>query len=361
LGSRGKILDQKRGLSLPVDLIRTLGIVLIIGLHAANEAHPIVTQVGSSEIWRWWTVNVYDSLTRVGVPLFVMLSGSLLLLPSKIEPLRVYFKKRWNRIGLPILFWGGIYFAWSYFSNHQTLTGSFILQGILTGPYYHFWYLYMLIGLYLIAPIFRLVVAYGNRVFLKYVVFIWFLGPLLIPLPGLLGSFHVDSNILTIPWWAGYFLLGAFLRTATVRRSILAGLLSLGLVATIIGTYVVTLVVGGRLSLFFQDYFSPTIILASVALFTLLISIQVPSDRTQHRHPKASWLVSQISQNTLPIYLLHVIILESLQKGYLGIKISLNIFNPAFEIPLITIITLFICLALIIPAKKIPFFKKIVG
>lgn len=108
-------------------------------LHAANEA--IAPQVmNQTEVWRWWMVNIYQTLSRTGVPLFVMLTGALLLQPSKNETLSVFFKKRWARIGLPFLFWGAIYFAWDYFANQQALTSSFIVQGILSGPYFQFWY-----------------------------------------------------------------------------------------------------------------------------------------------------------------------------------------------------------------------------
>jgi len=59
-------------------------------------------------------VNIYNSLSKPSVPLFVMLTGALLLMPEKVgEPLSVFFKKRLNRIGLPFLFWGVVYFAWS--------------------------------------------------------------------------------------------------------------------------------------------------------------------------------------------------------------------------------------------------------
>jgi hypothetical protein len=152
-------LNQKRRLSIHVDLIRTVAIIGVIVLHATQDATSFDPQA-PYEIWRWWTVDVYQSLSRVGVPLFVMLSGALLLQPSKIEPLHVFLKKRWARIGLPFLFWGAAYFAWDYFSKHITFTSSFIIQGVLSGPYFHFWYLYMLIGLYIFTPVLRVVVAH---------------------------------------------------------------------------------------------------------------------------------------------------------------------------------------------------------
>jgi surface polysaccharide O-acyltransferase-like enzyme len=72
-------------------------------------------------------------------------------------------------------------------------------------------------------------------------------------------------------------------------------------------------------------------------------------------------MLKLISENTLPIYLFHLIVLETFQKGYLGLKISVTNLNPIIEIPLVTTVTLFICLAIIVPLKKLPYVKRIIG
>jgi len=63
----------------------------------------------------------------------------------------------------------------------------------------------------------------------------------------------------------------------------------------------------------------------------------------------------------LPIFLFHVMVLESLQRGYFGFAINGSTINSIVGIPLITVITLFICLAVIIPLKKIPILKRLIG
>jgi surface polysaccharide O-acyltransferase-like enzyme len=354
-------LTQERKLSVPVDLIRTVAIIAVIILHATNDATSFNPEA-PFEVWRWWIVNVYQSMSRLGVPLFVMLSGTLLLQPAKLgEPLGNFFKKRWARIGLPFLFWGAAYFVWDFFANPETFTSSSIIQGILSGPYFHFWYLYMLIGLYLFTPILRIVVAHANRKLIRYFLIVWLLGAILVPLPGLFGAYHLDSNIFIIPLWVGYFVLGLYLLKVQVRRSTLLAFLLLGLTLTAVGTYFMAANFGGALTYFFQDYFSPTMILASAALFMLLNTFQAPSNKTESRHPKVSWILRKISENTLPLYLLHVMIIESLQRGYLGFTLSSNTMNSIIEVPLISVATLFICLAVIIPMKKIPGVKRIIG
>jgi surface polysaccharide O-acyltransferase-like enzyme len=155
-------------------------------------------------------VNIYQTLGRTGVPLFVMLTGALLLQPSKIEPIGVFFKKRWNRIGLPFLFLGTIYFAWDYYADHLALTSSFVFQGILSGPYFQFRYLYMVVGLYLLTPILRIIVAHIDRQTFKYFFVVWLFTACITPIPSLIGAFYIDGNLLSLPLWVGYFMLGAF-------------------------------------------------------------------------------------------------------------------------------------------------------
>jgi surface polysaccharide O-acyltransferase-like enzyme len=102
-------------------------------------------------------------------------------------------------------------------------------------------------------------------------------------------------------------------------------------------------------------------ILSAVTLFLLLNTIQAPTNQTESRHPKINWLLCKISQNTLPIFLLHVIILDTLHMGFLGYTISSNTLNSIIEVPLITVVTLFICLGVIVPLKKIPVLKRLIG
>ncbi len=329
-------------------------------LHATTDATSFDPQA-PLEIWRWWIVDVYQSLARVGVPLFAMLSGALLLQPYKTESLSVFFKKRWARIGLPFLFWGAAYFAWTFLTDPEAFTSSYIIQGVLSGPYFHFWYLYMLIGVYLFTPLLRVIITHADRKLIKYFLIVWFVGAVLVPFPTLFGSYHFENNLFIIPLWVGYFVLGLYLLDAKVKRSTLSTLFIIGIALTSIGTYFMAANYGGAMTYFFQDYFSPTMILASASSFLLLNTFKTGSNQTAPKHPKLNWLLTKISENTLPMYLVHVMIIESLQRGYFGFTISSNIMNSIIEVPLISVVALFMCLALVIPLKKIPVLKRLIG
>lgn len=367
-----------------MDLIRTVAIVGVILLHAANDLTS--QQMNWFEVVRWNTVTVYQSIGRLGVPLFLLLTGALLLQPSKLtEPIGVFFKKRVARIGLPFIFWGAIFFAWDFLVVHkigtEPITQSNIIQGFLTGPYYQFWYLYLLLGLYLVTPILRAVMLHASRNLVKYILILWFLGAAVVPTIALVTPLHLDTNVLTITGYVGYFILGAFLLTVQIRASRLALYTAVGITLTAIGTYVIAATVGGTEMYFFQGYLSPTLILAACSLFMLLIAVQSPPSARAFVVPpdqgndlklkdisseppcetKGRKLLRLISVNTLPLYLFHVMVLETIQKGYLGFAINGNTINSVVGVPLNTVITLFVSLGIIVGLKKVPYLKKLVG
>ena len=378
-------LNQLRGRAIPVDLIRTIAIIGVILLHASNDL--TIQQMNQFEIIRWTTVDVYESMGRIGVPLFVMLTGALLLQPSKNESLSAFFKKRWARIGLPWIFWGGAYFAWDFLVEHQAFTSNAIIQGLLTGPYYQFWYLYMLLGLYLLAPILRVFMARADQTIIKYLLILWVLGASIIPVFGLVTTYQLNNTVFTITGYVGYFVLGTYLLTVQIRRSTLSIFTVLGIALTAIGTYLLAATIGGGTMYFFQQYLSPTIILASAMVFLLIITIK-PSPAQKNISPpkpssaptlmflssstqaeaqkdispfKSNKLIKVISQNSLPIFLFHVMVLESLQRGYFGFAINGNTINSIIGVPLMTVIVLFVSLAIILLLKKVPYSKKLIG
>jgi surface polysaccharide O-acyltransferase-like enzyme len=157
----------------------------------------------------------------------------------------------------------------------------------------------------------------------------------------------------------GYFILGAYVSKLHFRKSIL----TLGLIAsslfTIAGTYIVVSTLGEAYSQFLLTASSFSVLIASVTLFLLIAT--VPNQTVETKFPSGSKVLRVISENTLPIFLFHTIILETLQNGYFGFKISLTTMNPIIEIPLLTGVTLIICLAIIVPLKKIPYVNRIIG
>jgi surface polysaccharide O-acyltransferase-like enzyme len=87
------------------DYMRVLATLSVILLHCAGD-YLYQFKLGEMDVTRWWICNIYDSSVRWCVPVFVMLSGVLLLRPKKVESIPDFLKKRMMRVFIPFLFLG---------------------------------------------------------------------------------------------------------------------------------------------------------------------------------------------------------------------------------------------------------------
>jgi surface polysaccharide O-acyltransferase-like enzyme len=353
------------GLSIPVNLIRTFGIILVILLHASNEYYTTIQQTALESPVYWWSSTIYKSFALPCVPLFVILSGALLLQPSKIdEPIRVFLKKRFNRIGLAFMFWSVVYLLWAFMVSETPLTFSNVVEGTLyslfSGSYYHFWFLYLIAGLYLLTPILRKLVSVSDPKLLKYSILLWFVDVAVVPFIQLVTGYSLNDTLFVIGGFIGYFILGVYLQRVKVRSSVLYLMLLLSFVFTIASTWFMHYRFESMgQNYFFFGYLSVNVILASVTIFMLLNKLTV--HWSKDAHPFVTNIVHAIGRNTLPIYLFHLIVMETLQRGYLGFKLSLTVMNPIIGIPIMTVVTLFITLGLVMLMKKVPVLRTLIG
>jgi surface polysaccharide O-acyltransferase-like enzyme len=353
---------KKANFPLPVNLIKTVAIILVIIYHVTTEDWNGAALSPGQYVSLLTTVDFFLSFVGIGVPLFFMVSGSLLLQPSKVdEPIKVFLKKRLARIGVAFLFWSAIYFIWSYYVLHRTLTLYSVTQAMLAGGAYNqFWFIYAIMGLYLITPILRMVVKNSNRNILRYLIILWVIAAFVPPLLHLVTNLAMDNTLLVLGGYIGYFVLGLYLMGFNIKTKLLIALLVSGIGLTFLGL----LVMQGPFSYlgnyyFFDGYWSFTVLLSSVATFLLLskVSCNWPGK-------DKSWLgklLHAIGENTLPIFFMHAIVIELLNSGTLGVKISLLTIPPLIEIPLVTVLTLFICLATVLVMKKVPVLNKLIG
>src|SRR3546814_10576210 len=94
----------RRVLFRSMDTARIGACFMVVVLHVAAMNFGVFDN-------QWWASNFYDSLTRSCVPVFLMISGVLLL--GKQETLAVFFRKRFARILPPLLFWSLFYMSWN--------------------------------------------------------------------------------------------------------------------------------------------------------------------------------------------------------------------------------------------------------
>lgn len=136
-----------------LDLIRVVAIVLVLWQHASEYYYigDNLSVIHANIPLLTWM----NSVARICVPLFVMISGYLLLPVSTSTA--TFFRRRFTRILFPWVFWCvayAVYFMLRSGDGIATCIASVcripLNYGVEVG---HLWYIYMLIGVYLLAPI----------------------------------------------------------------------------------------------------------------------------------------------------------------------------------------------------------------
>ena len=335
------------------DNLRAVATVAVILLHVS--AGPVLTPYGELSAGDWWTGNLIDGTVRFCVPVFLMLTGALLL--TKTYPIGEFLRKRLNRILLPFLFWSLLYIAydlWVKWENHEYLDATeistYTFRQLKTGASSHLWYIYMLIGIYLIFPVIGKWVTYSSRKEIGYYVIVWLSGILC----GLRWLHEIQTNISLIYFsgFLGYTVLGYLLATMPPRKDIRlnAGLLFVaGTLITIVGTYIETSsdrVFYGEL----YGYLSPNVIMASAGIFLFFRHTSFQSNRFRQ-------LTTFISRYSYGIYLSHVVFILLLGRIGIGWKMM----TPAVSIPLTAGLCLFLSLLTTYVLSKIPVLKHVAG
>jgi len=356
---RASVQSKQVEVNFSPDLIRTLAMFLVILLHCSSFPYAIPGEITPTVVLDWFTADIYAAFGYLGVPLFVMLSGALLLEPAKAdEPMRVFFKKRFNRIAFPLMFWTAAYFVWSYYVHGRPLTLFNIAQGLLTGSYDHLWFLYLLLGLYLVTPILRVLVKFLDRRKFVLLLSLWFVGTVVTPAIHTFTTLTFNPVVFVFMDWVGYFLLGLFL-VQTKTRSWLIYLAAIsGILTAVLGDWLITATLGETYTGFFHGYVSFDIIIASAALFALLITI--PPNRAETRYNNVNRVIHWIGQNTLPIYLIHIMVLESLTLGLFGFTLP-DVSNSIVSIPMTALVVFSLSAAIVYPLMKIPYVKRLIG
>ena len=178
------------------DSIRILGTVAVVVGHVSDMTLYSVPALSVD----WWTCNWWDSACRWAVPVYIMLSGSLLLDPARGEPPGVFYRKRLARLGVPLVFWSA-FFMWVdvyYTGWRATANPAFEVDGpagrfahhylwadhsrwewakyllvekpraawgnLLVGqPYVHMHFIFRIFGLYAFTPMLRVFVRHAGR------------------------------------------------------------------------------------------------------------------------------------------------------------------------------------------------------
>lgn len=201
------------------DALRALAITCVVFTHMYALVGYHMAGVYPNIDFNWLFTQILSNPFRIGVNLFLMLSGALLM--GRDWDIRTFLGKRIPRICLPFIFWNAIliilYIYFSYMGNVPYLQSfdlqsifSYILNALLgkTAGFGPNWYFWMIFGVYLIMPVFNRWLYHSDIREAEYFLVFWFITSLFEFT--LMMDFPINLDYFTSP--IGLVILGYYLR-----------------------------------------------------------------------------------------------------------------------------------------------------
>lgn len=340
------------------DLIRICAITAVVLLH--SETVPNM-QFGKIPMNLWWQTNLIASLVCLSVPLFIMLSGALILNQEQWDSTR-FLHSRVRKLLIPLVGWSLIYAAWYRFVWKQPLgladLSFHFVSGISHPLFAHLWFLYLIISLYLMVPVLRIFFWNATGAQQEYFVALWFVATGIKPL--LAKAFNIDVGLYLDPFFGfvGYFLIGGsivkFLPERIGPRLIAAaaGVLALGYVINLVGTYALS-AHAEKLDDYLYGHTAPTVMVMTPACFLLLRHFGSGLQRFMAG-------LSMLGKLTFGVYLSHALVMVLLESGLLGFSLHATMAPPIIAAPILACVVLLISAAFTMALQRITGLRRLV-
>lgn len=326
-----------------LDVIRCVAMLMVIGVHCIDPFYISPTMRAIPEYTHW--AAIYGSLLRPSVPLFVMMTG-LLLLPIKQQPIGTFYKKRIYRVLFPFLIWSVLYsmFPWftgllglpkeiigdffCYTQGHESQSLVDSLKDVAMIPFNfshkenHMWYIYLLIGLYLYMPFFSAWVEKASKKTKQIFLLIWIISLFIPYLREYVANLLFDRSgyvFGTDTWnefsmfyyfagFNGYLLLGHYVKQGnhwSVLKTFLicAAMFAVGFYVTYTGfstTAANPNATETEMELYFT-FCSPNVLLMTLAAFLLMQKVVVTT-------PIVVKALSNMTKCGFGIYMVHYLV-----------------------------------------------------
>ena len=167
---------------------------------------------------------IIQVLVRWAVPCFLMISGALLLNPQKELGLKKIYRYIARMVTVLAIFGFGYCLIESIVENGYRINGQAIftaLHNLIAGRSWdHMWYVYMLIGLYMLTPVFRSFTKTANGKEMQFILAVLFAFTIFVPT--ICGLFQVEVYrfVPVSTCYVFYYLLGYELSRRDLKASV---------------------------------------------------------------------------------------------------------------------------------------------
>lgn len=336
-----------------IDLLRVIAAFGIVWLHIS---HGVVANASGMRGYSWWTANCADAMSRWCVPVFVMISGSLLLSKSSSGAFFSFYRRRVVKLLFPLVFWTVFYLGFKYYLCGR-LDGVKELKLVYQGqPYYHLWYLYMIICLYMVTPFIYDFVKNCSRQLLFWAVVVSFFMASVNSVLKSLENGWTSSFFASWPPFVGYFLCGYYITTfrpVFFRNRAVWVIPAACWIALVLMTGFLFPVLGHKAWELIYRNLNPLIIGMSVCVFGAVWSPDPPAPAKQTFFRA---LINRLAPLTMGIYLVHPALIHFTKSiGMSGLS-----GNPLVSIPFLTLFVFTLSTAVTFVISLVPGLHSVV-
>ena len=352
------MMDKQLNRSLYIDLLRVLGVVAVVLIHIDS---PLMNMNWGRNQGYWWIGNVVMSLLRFAVPVFVMISGATLL--TREIKTSDFYRRRFLRVVLPLLFWLPAYwlFRWFMLSSPARPTefdevvnwafGLFVTEGVSK----HLWYMYMIVVLYALMPLMAGLLKKINERGVLVLLGVW-LFYLSLQQAGLVSVDFLGAGLRKVYnylLYIGYLLTGYYLvrymPCVKIRLSILMLVFVLTVLLSAIVSYWLSME-SGRQNTVIMGSLGANSFVQAVAVFLICRKITIKSVFSNR-------IILWMSELSFGVYFIHIMVIILFYR----IGVFWTMAHPVLSVPLVLIMVLMVSFSLIYALKKIPFLNKFIG
>ncbi|MFZ2501402.1 MAG: acyltransferase family protein [Nocardioides sp.] len=303
--------------------LRTAAILAVVLIHVAGMSY---LQIKDHDSRAWQLATLLTFGTKWAVPVFVMVSGALLLRPPQDRSPMAFYRRRLARIGIPLVVWHVVYIAVFWFilsdASWERLVARLIAGQVFTGLYF-FW---LILGLYIVTPVlWPLVESLSRRALLVTAILVTALPAVDLVTRRIIlelgGRVNVADPTLTTQFlpYVGYFLLGYALRDVVVGgwRLWLLALITIALSIELTVQSVALRQLAPSLSRFLDtvspvSYQGPLLGLCAVGVF--LVAHSLIPESSPLASPRWSKRARRMGDYTFGVFCVHLLIAYGLSR-----------------------------------------------
>ena len=345
--------EAQRRLSL--DVLRIIACFFVIVNHTDNAMLLSLEPSGS-----WFISATMLYICKIAVPLFIMISGALLL--GKEESYKKLYKKRVLKTVLVILVFSFVYYIDKIRMNGEAFSLETFWQGILHEPITNaYWYLYMYLGLIIMLPILRKLVKNMN---INDYIYCFIICSIFIGIFPIINNYFeykpitYSFNIPIISIYVMYFIIGYFIDNKLEKKYfnkwvlITCIILSIICICVSIGLTYYDFTRNADNKVFMDNREFITIVIPSISVFYIAKYIS-----TMRKSRRGEKIITNIAAHTFGIYLLSDLLIVKLNFVYEYLSTHIHKMFAMIVLELSVFMVGYIITWIL---KKIPLVKEII-